>query len=40
MAFPSVVFLSYGNEKVETSEQKQKLGTKGVLPDGRVFYYA
>ena len=40
MAFPSVVFLSYGNEKVETSEQKQKLGTKAVLPDGRVFYYA
>ncbi|MCK5642791.1 MAG: hypothetical protein KAJ19_18425 [Gammaproteobacteria bacterium] len=40
MAFPSVVYLSYGQEKVETSEQKQKLGTKGVLPDGRVFYYA
>jgi hypothetical protein len=40
MAFPSTVNLSYGMEKVETSGKKQKLGTKGVLPDGRVFYYA
>ncbi len=40
MAFPTTVHLSYGQEKVETSEQKQKLGTRGVLPDGRVFYYA
>ncbi len=40
MAFPTTVYLSYGMEKVETSEQKQKLGTKAVLPDGRTFYYA
>ena len=40
MAFPTTVSLSYGMEKVETSEQKQKLGTKAVLPDGRTFYYA
>ena len=40
MAFPTDVSLSYGMEKVETSEQKQKLGTKAVLPDGRTFYYA
>ena len=40
MAFPTTVDLSYGMEKVETSEQKQKLGTKAVLPDGRTFYYA
>ena len=31
---------SYGQEKVETSEQKQKLGTRAQTPDGRVFYYA
>jgi hypothetical protein len=40
MAFPNSVFLSYGQEKVETSEKKQKLGTRAQLPDGRVFYYA
>ena len=40
MAFPTTVYLSYGQEKVETSEQKQKLGTRAVTPDGRVFYYA
>ena len=40
MAFPTTVYLSYGQEKVETSEQKQKLGTRAVLPDGRVYYYA
>ena len=40
MAFPLTVHLGYGQEKVETSDQKQKLGTKAVLPDGRVFYYA
>ena len=40
MAFPSSIFLSYGQEKVETSEQKQKLGTRAQTPDGRVFYYA
>ena len=40
MAFPSTINLSYGQEKVETSGKKLKLGTKGVTPDGRVFYYA
>ena len=40
MAFPTTIYLSYGMEKVETSEQKQKLGSRGELPDGRVFYYA
>jgi len=40
MAFPTTVYLSYGQEKVETSAQKQKLGTRAMLPDGRVFYYA
>ena len=40
MAFPTTVYLSYGMEKVESSEQKQKLGTKAVLPVGRTFYYA
>ena len=40
MAFPLTVHLGYGQEKVQTSDQKQKLGTKAVLPDGRVFYYA
>ena len=40
MAFPTTVYLSYGMEKVESSEQKQKLGTRAELPDGRVYYYA
>ena len=40
MAFPNSIFLSYGQEKVETSEKKQKLGTRAQTPDGRVFYYA
>ena len=40
MAFPLTVHLGYGQEKIETSAQKQKLGTRAVTPDGRVFYYA
>ena len=40
MAFPLSVNLSYGQEKVETSDQRQKLGTRASTPDGRVFYYA
>ena len=40
MSFPNSIFLSYGQEKVETSEKKQKLGTRAQTPDGRVFYYA
>ena len=40
MAFPLTIHLGYGQEKVETSDQQQKLGTRAVLPDGRVFYYS
>ena len=40
MAFPLSVNLSYGQEKTETSDQRQKLGTRASTPDGRVFYYA
>jgi hypothetical protein len=40
MAFPLSINLSYGQEKVETSGKKQKLGTRASTPDGRVFYYA
>ena len=40
MAFPLTIHLGYGQEKVETAAKKQKLGTRAVLPDGRVFYYA
>ena len=40
MAFPLSINLSYGQEKEETSEQRQKLGTRASTPDGRVFYYA
>ena len=40
MAFPTSVSLSYGQEKEETSGQKQVLGTRATLPDGRVFRYA
>ena len=40
MAFPLTIHLGYGQEKIETSSQKQKLGTRAVTPDGRVFYYA
>ena len=40
MAFPTTVQLKMGMEKVETSSQKHKLGTRGVTADGRVFYYA
>jgi len=40
MAFPTTVQLKQGMEKVETSSQKHKLGTRGVTSDGRIFYYA
>jgi hypothetical protein len=40
MSFPSAINLSYGQEKVQTSGRKQKLGTRATTPDGRVFYYA
>ncbi len=40
MSFPTTVQLKMGWEKQETSDQRHKLGTRGVTPDGRVFYYA
>ena len=39
MSFPTTVNLKMGWEKDETSSQKHKLGTRGVTPDGRIFYY-
>ena len=30
MAFPLTIHLGYGQEKIETSSQKQKLGTRAV----------
>ena len=40
MAFPVSIAGSYGWEKVETSDQKHKLGTRMQFPDGREFRYA
>jgi len=40
MAYPLSLNLKPGMEKVETSAQKHKLGTRAVTADGRVFYYA
>jgi len=40
MSFPTTVQLKMGWEKQETSDQRHKLGTRGVTSDGRVFYYA
>ena len=40
MAFPTSINLKPGMERVETSSQKHKLGTRATTPDGRVFYYA
>ena len=42
MAFPRTVNLDYGDEKKEgsTAIGNLSLGTRGVTPDGRVFYYA
>ena len=39
MAFSGVVSGYYGLEKEHTSSKKRRLGTKMVLPDGRVFFY-
>jgi hypothetical protein len=39
MAFPNIVTGHYGMEKESTTSKKRRLGTKMVLPDGRVFYY-
>ena len=40
MAFVNQQNLSYGQEKIETSGKKLKLGTIGRTPDGRAFVYA
>ena len=42
MAFPRTVNLDYGDEKKESASAigNLSLGTRGVTPDGRVFYYA
>ena len=42
MSFPSYVELDFGDEKKESSAAigNLSLGTRGVTPDGRVFYYA
>ncbi len=40
MSFPVSVGLNYGEEKITTTNQRRPLGTRGVSPDGRVFYYA
>lgn len=39
MAFPNTIYGKYGWEKVETSGQKHKLGTRMVFDDGRAFRY-
>ena len=39
MAFTNSIFGKYGWEKVQTSEQKHKLGTEMVFVDGRKFRY-
>ena len=41
MAFTyGTVWGDFGDEKQETSAQFQPLGTKLILPDGRIYYYA
>ena len=35
-----IVDLSYGDEKKQTTTQRHPLGTKGELPDGRLFRYS
>jgi hypothetical protein len=40
MSFPSTVYGKPGWEKVQTSDQRHKLGTRMALADGRVYRYA
>lgn len=40
MSFPVTVGLNYGEEKITTATKRRALGTRGVTPDGRVYYYA
>ena len=37
MSFPNTIHGKYGWEKVQTSGQKHKLGTRMTFDDGRVF---
>lgn len=39
MAFPQMVTLSYGMEKLSTSDKRHPLGVLGLLPDGRIYRY-
>ena len=39
MAFPGIVNGHYGMEKETSTSKKRRLGTKLVLPDGKVFFY-
>ena len=39
-SFPLTIYGNYGWEKVTRTTQRQKLGTRMELPDGRVYYYA
>lgn len=39
MSFPNVIYGALGDRLVTTSTQKNPLGTKMILPDGRVFRY-
>jgi len=39
MAFPTTISGSYGWEKVQTSDQRHKLGTEMAFVDGRKFRY-
>jgi len=39
MAFPNSIFGKYGWEKVQTSDQKHKIGSRMVFDDGRAFRY-
>lgn len=40
MSFPETVVLTYKEVKAETTLQICPLGTRGILPDGRVYRYA
>ena len=39
MAFSGIVNGHFGMDKESTTSKKRRLGTKMILPDGRVFYY-
>ena len=39
MAFPGVINGHFGLEKEHTSSKKRRVGTKMILPDGRIYSY-